>query len=50
MVHDRLLSSRKPFPGGAVGHGIELGRAEREEQAIPQQTKETREIQHAKMF
>lgn len=49
-MEDRLLSSRKPFLGGAVGCGVELGKAEREEQDFPQQTKETRDIQHAKMF
>lgn len=37
-----------PFLGGAVGHGIELGMAEREEQGVPQQAKVKIHIQHAK--
>lgn len=49
-VQDRLLSSRKQFLGCAVGHGVERGKAEREEQDILQQTKEKKDIQHAKMF
>lgn len=33
-----------------MGHGVDLGKTEREEQDIPHQTKETREMQHAKIF